>query len=413
MSNLHSTRREFLRHLGAAGIVSLGAVPPSFMTRAAQAAGGIAARDKRMLVLIQLAGGNDGLNTLVPFGDPAYEKARPGIGVNKGQVLKLNNDVGLHPSLTGLRELYDEGKLAIMQGVGYPNPDRSHFRSMDIWQSAQPQNENPRDGWLGRALEWQFDRQPALAEALSLGTDKLPLAFVSTRVNVPTLRRLEEFQLVDGQGSASNRALTRSAMKQLSAKSATGELDFLRRATTTALTSAERLKSLSSTYRTTVSYPSTGLASRLKLIAQMLTADLPARMFVVSLDGFDTHSQQQPGHAALMAELSGAIRAFEQDLVEHKLSDRVMLATYSEFGRRVAENGSLGTDHGAASMLFALTPTGKAGLHGTHPSLTDLTDGDLKFNLDFRSVYATLLDKWLEIPSKGVLGGEFPTVGIV
>lgn len=410
---MHSSRREFLQLLGSAGIVSLGVMPPRFLARAAESPAGMASRDRRVLVLIQLAGGNDGLNTLVPYGDPAYQKARPGIGINKGQALRLNDHVGLHPSLTGMKDLYDEGKLAIVQGVGYPNPDRSHFRSMDIWQSAQPLNENPRDGWLGRALEWQFDRQPSLAEALTLGTDKLPLAFVSTRVNVPTLRRLEEFQLVDGQGPVANRDLTRSAMKQLSSKPATGELDFLRRATTTALTSAHRLKSLSSTYRTTVNYPSTGLASRLKLIAQMLTADLPARMFLVSLDGFDTHSQQQAGHAALLAELSGAIRAFEQDLVEHKLSDRVMLATYSEFGRRVAENGSLGTDHGAASMLFALTPTGKAGLHGTHPSLTDLTDGDLKFNLDFRSVYATLLDKWLEIPSQQILGGDFPTIGMV
>jgi uncharacterized protein (DUF1501 family) len=412
---LSSTRRDFLRLLGSAGIVSIGALPPRFLVHAAETRAGAAARDKRVLVLIQLAGGNDGLNTVVPLGDPAYEKARPGIGIPKGQALRLNNQFGLHPNLTGLRELYDEGKLAIVDGVGYPNPDRSHFRSMDIWQSAQPQNENPRDGWLGRALEWQFDRQPALAEALTLGTDKLPLAFVSTRVNVPTLRRLEDFQLVDGQSSTANRDLTRSAMKQLSAKpaSAGGELDFLRRATTTALTSAERLKSLASTYRTTVDYPSTGLASRLKLIAQMLTADLPARMFLVSLDGFDTHSQQQPGHAALMAELSGAIRAFEQDLVEHKLSDRVVLATYSEFGRRVAENGSLGTDHGAASMLFALTPTGKSGFHGQHPSLTDLTDGDLKFTTDFRSVYATLLDKWLEIPSAGVLGAEFPKLSFV
>lgn len=411
---LPSTRREFLRMLGSAGIISLGASTPQFLARAA-AAPGMAARDKRVLVLIQLAGGNDGLNTLVPFGDPAYLKARPGIGIPQSQVLKINSQVGLHPSLSGLKELHDEGKLAIVQGVGYPNPDRSHFRSMDIWQSAQPQNETPRDGWLGRALEWQFDRQPALAEALSLGTDKLPLAFVSTRVNVPTLRRLEEFLLVDGQGPAANRNLTRTAIKDLASKpaSAGGELDFLRRATTTALTSAERLKSLSSTYRTTVDYPSTTLASRMKLIAQMLTADLPARVFLVSLDGFDTHSQQQPGHAALLAELSGAIRAFEQDLVEHKLSDRVLLATYSEFGRRVAENGSLGTDHGAASMLFALTPTGKAGLQGTHPSLTDLTDGDLKFNTDFRSVYATMLDQWLEIPSAGILGGEFPKLGFV
>ena len=410
-----TTRRDFLQLLGTAGIVSLGAIPPQFLARAAHAAPGIAARDKRVLVLIQLAGGNDGLNTLVPFADPAYEKARPGIGIPKGQVLKLNDSVGLHPGLSGMRELYDEGKLAIVQGVGYPNPDRSHFRSMDIWQSAQPLNETPRDGWLGRALEWQFDRQPALAEALSLGTDKLPLAFVSTRVNVPTLRRLEEFQLVDGQASAANRNLTRAAQRQLADLPAANgsELNFLRRATTTALTSAERLKSLSSSYRTTVSYPGTSLANKLKLIAQVLTADLPARIFVVSLDGFDTHSQQLPGHAALMAELSGAIRAFEQDLVEHKLSDRVLLATYSEFGRRVAENGSLGTDHGAASMLFAVTPSGKSGLYGKYPNLTDLTDGDLKFNVDFRSVYATMLDKWLEIPSAGILGGDFSPIPIV
>lgn len=410
-----TTRRDFLQLLGTAGIVSLGTIPPEFLTRAAHAAPGLAARDKRVLVLIQLAGGNDGLNTLVPYADPAYEKARPGIGIPRGQVLKLNDSVGLHPSLAGMRELYDEGKLSIVQGVGYPNPDRSHFRSMDIWQSAQPLNENPRDGWLGRALEWQFDRQPALAEALSLGTDKLPLAFVSTRVNVPTLRRLEEFQLVDGQSSVANRNLTRAAQRQFADKPSGGspELDFLRRATTTALTSAERLKSLSSSYRTTVTYPGTGLANKLKLIAQMLTAELPARVFVVSLDGFDTHSGQLPGHAALMAELSGAIRAFEQDLSEHQLSDRVLLATYSEFGRRVAENGSLGTDHGAASMLFAVTPSGKSGLHGKYPSLTDLTDGDLKFNTDFRSVYATMLDKWLEIPSAGVLGGDFSPISIV
>lgn len=409
---LSSTRREFLQLLGSAGLISLGAMPPRFLASAAEMAG-IAARDKRVLVLIQLAGGNDGLNTLIPHGDPAYLRARPGIGIPTPQVLRLNEQVGLHPNLTGLRELYDEGKLAIVQGVGYPNPDRSHFRSMDIWQSAQPLNENPRDGWLGRALEWQFDRQPALAEALSLGSDKLPLAFVSTRVNVPSLHRLEEFQLADGQGPSANRDRIRTKIKQLVADPASGELDFLRRATTTALTSAERLKSLSATYRTTVNYPSTGLANRLKLVAQMLTADLPARMFVVSLDGFDTHSQQQPGHAALMAELSGAIRAFEQDLVEHKLSDRVMLATYSEFGRRVAENGSLGTDHGAASMLFALTPTGKGGLHGTHPSLTDLTDGDLKYKIDFRSVYAAILDKWLEIPSAEVIGEVFQPTGFI
>lgn len=406
-----SSRRQFLKLLGTAGSISLSGVPPRFLIRAAEATSTVSP-DKRVLVLIQLAGGNDGLNTLIPYADPAYELARPGIRIPTPQVLKLNSDVGLHPGLSGLRELYDEGKLSIVQGVGYPNPDRSHFRSMDIWQSAQPEHESPRDGWLGRGLEWQFDRQPALAEGLAIGTDKLPLAFASTRLTVPTVRRIEDFQLADGQGLAANRDLTRAAVKKLSASSLPdrGEIEFLRRATTTALISDERLKSLASTYRTTVSYPSTGLAGRLKLIAQMLTADLPTRTFFVSLDGFDTHSQQQPGHAALLTELSGAIRAFEQDLVEHKISDRVMVATFSEFGRRVAENGSLGTDHGAASVMFVMKPSGKSGLHGTHPSLTDLTDGDLKFGIDFRSVYAALLDQWLNIPSEVVLGRKFEPV---
>jgi len=405
-------RREFMKLLGSAGLVALGARAPRCLVQAAERSVA-AGRDQRVLVLIQLAGGNDGLNTLIPYGDPEYVKARPGIGIPAAQVLKLDSHVGLHPALGGLRELYEEGKLAVVQGVGYPNPDRSHFRSMDIWQSAQPQNEVPRDGWLGRALEWQFDQEPRLAEALALGMERLPLALVSTRVNVPTLRRLEDFQLAEGSGPTLNREQIRTTLRNWSAVPATGELDFLRRATTTALTSADRLKSLASSYRTTIDYPGTGLASRLKLVAQMLTAELPARIFVVSLDGFDTHSQQAGGHAALMAELSGAIRAFEQDLVEHKLADRVLLATYSEFGRRVAENGSLGTDHGAASMLFAVSPTGRGGVLGTHPSLTDLTDGDLKFNLDFRSVYATLLEKWLEIPAEGILGGRFPTVELV
>lgn len=407
---LASTRRDFLHLLGSAGLISLGTLPPKFAAIAAQTPAGAAQRDQRVLVLIQLSGGNDGLNTLIPYGDEEYAKARPGIKIPETQVLKLNDHVGLHPNLVGLRELYDEGKLAIVQGVGYANPDRSHFRSMDIWQSARPLTENPQDGWLGRALEWQFNRMPQLAEGISIGSDKLPLVLTSTRVNVPTLQRLEDFQLREGQTTSSNRNQIRSAITDLSNESASGEIDFLRRATTTAITSATRLKSLAATYQSTVSYPATGLASRLKLVAQMLTADLPARIFVVSLDGFDTHSLQQPGHAALMAELSGAIRAFEQDLTEHRINDRVVLATYSEFGRRVAENGSLGTDHGAASMLFALTPKGKSGLHGTHPSLTDLAEGDLKYHVDFRSVYATLLDRWLEIPSADVLSERFPPI---
>lgn len=416
-----STRRDFLQQVGMAGLVSLGVNPPRFLARAAENSASTSA-DGRVLVMIQLAGGNDGLNTLIPHGDDAYYRARPGIAIPKNQVLRINDRLGLHPRLNGLKELYDEGKLAIVQGVGYPTPDRSHFRSMDIWQSAQPQNENPRDGWLGRGLEWQLDREPAKAEGLTLGTDKLPLAFVSGRISVPTLRRLEDFQLVDGKGPESLRKLKRETLDRMvdlsSQDSASGgELDFLRRATSTAFRNADRLKSLSTKYQPAAEYPDTGLASRLKLIAQMIVAELPARMYFVSLDGFDTHAQQEGGHAALLGELGGAIRAFEQDLAGHGASQRVMLSTFSEFGRRVAENGSLGTDHGAASMLFTMIPgnagisenagtPGKAGLFGTHPSLTNLDDGDLTYSTDFRSVYASLL-RWLEIPAEPVLGPGF------
>jgi len=411
--SISSSRRDFLKHVGAAGVISLATAPPRFLAHAAEAAKSAASPDQRVLVLIQMAGGNDGLNTLIPHGDGAYYKARPGIGIPKNQMLRINDQFGLHPRLTGLKELYDEGKLAIVQGVGYPQPDRSHFRSMDIWQSAQPQNEAPRDGWLGRALEWQVDRESARAEALTLGTEKLPLAFVSGRVTVPTLRRLEDFQLLDGKGPESHRGLKRETLNRViaSTRRKSGELDFLRRATTTALTSADRLKSLNATYNPMVEYPATGLANRLKLIAQMVVAELPARMYFVSLDGFDTHAQQEGGHAALLAELGGALRAFERDLAGHGLSDRVMLSTFSEFGRRVAENGSLGTDHGAGSMLFTLTPD-KGGMYGTHPSLTDLNDGDLKHTVDFRSVYASLL-QWLQIPSEPVLGDGFGPMDFV
>ena len=396
---------------GTAGVISLGTNPAQFLARAADVEANSPPTDGRVLVLIQLAGGNDGLNTLIPYGDSSYYKARPGIGIPKNQVLRINDYIGLHPRLAGLKELYDEGNLAIVQGVGYPQTDRSHFRSMDIWQSAQPQNQAPRDGWLGRALEWQFDHQPERAEGLTLGMDKLPLAFVSGRVSVPTLRRLEDFQLVDGQGPLSHQKLKKETLNRILQNSSQGtqDLDFLRRATSTALTNADRLKSLNSSYKPAVDYPATGLANRLKLIAQMVTAELPARMYFVSLDGFDTHAQQEVGHAALLSELGGAILAFQRDLAGHGLADRVLLSTFSEFGRRVAENGSLGTDHGAASMLFASSPN-KVGLYGTHPSLTDLEDGDLKNTSDFRSVYASLLN-WLKIPSEAVLGERFDPIG--
>lgn len=410
-------RRAFLKGLEAAGIITIGASPPLFLSRLASASetADTKSSNGRILVLVQLAGGNDGLNTVIPFGDPEYQNARPGIAISKQEVLQINDYLGLHPQMTGFKELYDEGMLAIIQGVGYPNPDRSHFRSTDIWHSARPDIEYTKDGWLGRALDLTLDQHVGAVPALSFGTDTLPLALLASRVNVPAVRDLAEYRLKLGSGSAADKDLRGRLIRELADRdgSSGSDLDFLRQTSLTAISSAERLKEITSAYTPAAEYPENGLAEKLKVVAQLIAGDLGTRIFFISLGGFDTHSRQAEAHQTLVGELSSAVRAFYSDLKGHHLDERVMLATYSEFGRRVKENGSLGTDHGAASQMFIVTPTGKGGTYGTHPSLTDLTQGDLKFHTDFRSVYATLLNKWLEFPSKSVLGQDFPTIDFV
>ena len=406
-----TTRRQFIQHLSTAGIVSLGTVPPEFLLRATRAAD--SASDGRILVVVQLAGGNDGLNTVIPFADPEYAKARPGIGIGRDAVLKLDDTVGLHPSMTGFRDLFEEGQLAVIQGVGYAQPNRSHFRSMDIWHSARPGVEDTRDGWLGRAIEDETRFQAGSLPAMALGMERLPLALVSGRLSVPAVRDLSSYRLNLGDGPQRRRHVkTLSAAAELPAE-ADSELEFLRSTARTAITSAERLAEVTKSEDVAADYPDNALASRLKIISQAITAELGTRIYYVSLDGFDTHSQQEGAHQALLNELSSAVAAFFGDLAGNKLDDRVMLVTFSEFGRRVKENGSLGTDHGAASQMFAIGPAVTGGVHGRHPSLTDLYQGDLKFHTDFRSVYATVLEEWLQTDSRQVLGGEYKPLSLI
>lgn len=414
---MQSTRRSFLQQLGGLGVVSLGGIPPAFLSRALWAAEQAPQKPDhgRVLVLVQLAGGNDGLNTVIPYGDPEYYKARPGIGIPKGAVLKIDDYVGLHPQMTGLKQLYDDGLLAIVQGVGYPNPNRSHFRSMDIWQSARPDTEYTQDGWLGRALDLTAGQYAGRVPAVALGVDQLPLTLVASKVTVPAIRDLNDYRLHPGPGPEANRKQSQGVLHRLADRSAAegSDLEFLRHTALTAYSSARKLQEVTSSYKPAAPYPANGLARNLKIVAQMIAGDLGAHIFFVSLGGFDTHSAQQGAHQALLNELSSAVHAFFADLKGHQLADRVLLATFSEFGRRVKENGSLGTDHGAASQMFVVSGAGKAGLQGEHPSLTELYQGDLKFHTDFRSVYATVLDKWLQIPSEPVLGGKFPVLDIV
>jgi uncharacterized protein (DUF1501 family) len=406
-------RRNFLRASAGVGLVSLGGMPPTFLRRAALANELHANNSNgRILVILQLEGGNDGLNTVIPFTDDEYYKARPGIAIDRDAVLKLDDNFGLHPQLGGFKELYDQGMLAIVQGVGYPQQDRSHFRSMDIWQSASLDSAAPDRGWVGRALDLSADRSGLATPALAVGLQRLPLALTAAEVNVPMIADIDGFQLRTGPDE-SGRA-RRDLMRQLAEPNgeSDGDLLFLRRSATTAYRTAEQFGELTRDYRPAVSYPGTQLGNHLKLIAQMISGELGTRIFFVSLGGFDTHSQQSGAHQALLAELAGAVQAFYADLKGHGLHERAVLATYSEFGRRVKENGSLGTDHGAASQMFVVS-AGKGGFYGAHPSLTDLDEGDLKFHTDFRAVYATLLEKWLGFAAKPVLGEKFSVMDFV
>lgn len=399
-------RRDFVGGLSGS-ILAATSLPPTFLCRAALAAENRSSgAADRVLVVIQLTGGNDGLNTVIPFRSDHYYKARPGIGIARPQVLELGkgHDVGLHPRLLGLKSMFDDGKVGIVQGVGYPHPNRSHFRSMDIWHTADPESERVVDGWLGRALDAMPNRAQRPLPAVSLGSDRLPLAMLSARSATPAIRDLADYRFDAGAEPVASRR--RATVKRMLANDSYGddELEFVRRTAVAAVASAEKLQAVANRNTTSVRYPASALAKNLEAVARAIRGELGTRIFYLSLDGFDTHSKQPNAHAALLGEFSDAVKAFFDDLKSHHLDDRVLLASFSEFGRRVKENASLGTDHGAASQMFLVSGRLRPGIHGAHPRLDDLDDGDLRHHTDFRAVYAALLDDWLGIPSDRVLG---------
>jgi len=408
-------RRSFLKQAAGVGIVSLSGIAPSFLTRAFATDVRNSPTKGRILVLVQMAGGNDGLNTVIPHGDAEYYKARPGIGIPKQNVLKIDEHLGLNPQLAGLKELYDEGSLAIVQGVGYPNPNRSHFRSMDIWESANVKTDSIETGWLGRAFDEKLKNAKSSAEipALAVGMERTPLSLVSRKTAIPTVRDISSFKLKRMQSAQREKVFDTIFASRLASETENPELAFLKQTSKTSLVAAQKLQEVTANYKPAVPYPAHRLGQQFKTVAQLIAGEFSSRCYFLSLGGFDTHSKQQGAQQALLGELSTGIHAFFADLKKHKLQDRVLLATFSEFGRRVGENASLGTDHGAAAPMFVVSPNGKGGLIGKHPSLTDLTRGDLKHHTDFRSVYATILEKWMEIPSSKILGQKFPMIDFV
>ena len=436
------TRRQFLRTsmLGAAASWTL----PVFLEKTFFALDAMAAdaltqiatgKDGTILVVLQMAGGNDGLNMVVPYADDIYYRSRPKLGLPADKVLKLNSYAGLNGKLTGLKALFDEGHLSIVQGVGYPNPNRSHFRSTEIWQTASDADRNESEGWLGR----YFDNCCAGADptvGVAIG-EEMPQAFAAKTPTGITFSQPEQFrwrpsEKVEGRMSAEEsffRQLNGSAggeeallaasegasISAIPGKSKTdlSTIDFLQRTALDAQLSSDKILAIARKYKSNVPYPQGRLAASLSMIARMIAGGLPTRVYYASQGGFDTHAGQVNAHERLMGELNDALSAFATDLKQQGNFDRVLLITFSEFGRRVVENANGGTDHGAAAPMFILGGAVKPGLFGKYPSLSDLDHDDLKFNTDFRSVYGTVLDKWLRAPSQVVLGRKFPALPIV
>lgn len=399
-------RRRFLKW--GAALVATSPTVPGFVNRTAYAA---TARDDSVLVLIQLIGGNDGLATVVPYADPVYSEYRTTVAESTNSLVTLTDELALHPAMAPLRPLWDEGALAIVEGVGYPNPNRSHFRSVEIWNTAEP--EQLADlGWLGKYV----DHVNPGSSLYAINMDDAA-ADVTRRAAepVPTVSNLDAFS-VHSQGDPADAAAQLAAIERIYADSSPfrPQDEFLRGVATTAMRAAGDLQAMGASYESRVEYPPGQFGNSLRLISQMIAGGSGTRVFTAALGGFDTHSAQLQLHSRLLETLSNGISALLNDLRDHGVAEKVVIATYSEFGRRPRQNGSGGTDHGTAAPLFVVGDPVRGGTYGRAPSLTDLDEGgDLKFTTDFRSVYASLLDGWLGAPSSVVLEGTFPALDLI
>ena len=380
------------------------------------------------LVVLQLTGGNDPLNTIVPYGDGLYYDLRRTVRISPEDVLPIDDRFGFHPAMQAIKPFWDDGKMAIISGVGYPNPNYSHFRSMDIWYTCEPE-KIATDGWLGKAVHEIDPKAENVLTAVNFGRG-LPRALSLSGVPVASVAQLDNYGLLTSLSSVPQR---QSALEVFSclyddgwndqghvaaAADAAGPGDevlrYMGQTGLDAQKGADILRTALGKYQSEVRYPATGLAQNLKGIAQVKLADLGTRVFYTSLFGFDTHATQLPTHAKLWQELSEAVSAFFEDLRAHEAADDVVMLIWSEFGRRVKDNGA-GTDHGAGGVAFVLGEHVKGGMYGEYPSLkpNDLTLGNLKYTVDFRSTYATLLDRWLQIEAEPIVNGKFEEFAII
>lgn len=408
-----TSRRQFLQvGLGAIPVICVGSTMPAFISKMAMADTGASAAvsNDNILVIIQLSGGNDGLNTVIPVGTDPYYKARPNLAIKDG-LHKLSDGVALNPGMTAFKRLWDDGKLAVVNGCGYPKPNRSHFESMAIWHAADPVNPGQNGGWLGHYLDHLRKGTPAnVMQAINVGSE-IPQALVNESAPAPSIQSIDDFAVrVVGKGDGGASAKSeRDLITQLNQiRSDSPAMEFLTRQSTNAIISADQVHKIANTYKADAEYPG-GLGQRLKLIAQILNGNFGTKVFYCEQGGYDTHANQAQQHARLLQELTDSIAAFMKDMNAKGYGDKITIMTFSEFGRRVNQNDSNGTDHGAAGPMFVVGNKVKAGLYGEMPAVDKdkLDDGDLKYTTDFRRVYTTLLDRWLNADPTAVLGAKF------
>ena len=444
------TRREFLRRtvLGS----SLAWTVPAFLADTfsalqAEAADSatqiVTGKDAPILVVLQMAGGNDGLNTVVPYANDFYHNSRPKIGLKAEDVLKIDDSIGLHGAMKGFKELYDGGQLSIVQGVGYPNPNRSHFRSTEIWQTASDSDRVEKYGWVGR----YFDNacpgaDPAVGVVIG---NQLPESFFAAQpkgivFNNPqnyrfmangtateeSYKKLNELEMsspqpdggpsmMDTSGDMSNSGGSIASLPAGMPMTGGRAIDFITRTAMDAQLSSDQVRGIAAKVQNQAQYPASPLANSLKLVAKLIGGGLPTRVYYVSQGGYDTHTNQLNSQQRLLQDLGDSTKAFVEDMRAQGNMSRVMIMTFSEFGRRVSENANGGTDHGAAAPMFIVSDKVKAGLLGRYPSLApqDLFQGDIRYNVDFRNVYAGVLEGWLKTKSTPILGRPFAPFQLV
>lgn len=395
-------RRTFIQ-TGTLATASL--MLPKFLKAFEQ--GALVPPGNRVLVILQLSGGNDGLNTVIPVRNDLYYKARPRLGIVRDKALTLTDEAGLHPALTAFRDLFDQGQLGILNSVGYPNPDRSHFRSMDIWHTASQSTEYWNSGWVGRYLDAQCKGCDRPTQAIEID-DILSLALKGDGLKgiaVKDPRRLF--------GTA-NEKFFKEVLRQRQDEKGEQPVDYLYKTMAETLSSADYIFQQSRLRPTKSEYPKSDLGNSMRTIASLIFSDINTKVYYVSLGSFDTHIAQEGQQQRLFTELNEAVKAFVADLKANNRFNDVLLMTFSEFGRRVEQNASGGTDHGTANNMFlAGGALKKAGLLNALPDLADLDEGDLKYQIDFKNVYATVLNRWLEADDKEILGRSYPHLGFI